>query len=209
MSVAACAEPMPGKEYAKFDPALSNNLACKRLYLEGTDLERTELVTRFCGAPRFKDAIPERCKCYRFRDTPDYQKYKSLWQDLVEPGKGDSPIYGHYTCMYEGCTADPHAYTTAAMRDFVCPDFVYCKQTVGDVSVNRKKVDLDDLRGKDPEQVKVIMEQRCGRKSDTPDEPDEPDEPETPAPLDNRLMVGGAIVGGVLLLLAVVLLLRG
>src|SRR5690606_14891646 len=64
---------------AMFD-ALSSNTQCKRLALSPDEYTRTELVRRFCDPKRYpRDAIPERCKCYRFPETDDFARYSSIW----------------------------------------------------------------------------------------------------------------------------------
>lgn len=146
---------------AKFD-ALSKNSECKRLYDEGSAHERTALVQNFCN--RFKSGnIPERCKCYRFKDTPDFQKYRSLWQDLLDTertGEGDNPLVGSYTCFYEGCTADPDVYKTSRMEanGRSCPSVVYCKQQFGDISIETSGKSLGDIN--------LEIEQKCGMTED-------------------------------------------
>ena len=150
---------------AKFDP-LSKNSECKRLYNEGSAYERSALVQNFCN--RFKSGnIPERCRCYRFKDTPDFQKYRSLWQDLLDTektGEGDNPLVGSYTCFYEGCTADPDVYKTSRMEanGRSCPSVVYCKQQFGDISIETTGKSLGDIN--------LEIEQRCGMQEEVEDD---------------------------------------
>lgn len=159
MSVKSCAEPTDQRHptlgaIAKFDPE-SGDSQCQRLYENGTPYERNTMVHRFCSLFD-KGAIPERCKCYRFQDTADYQQYSSLWADLV--AKGDSgatgdPLIGSYACFYEPCQT-PGAYLTTQLQNPTCPDVVYCKQNVGGIDVTRGKDSLKDIA--------VRVQQCCG-----------------------------------------------
>jgi len=150
---------------ANFD-ALSDNTQCKKLAIEGSRYAKTELVRRFCNSFP-KDAIPERCKCYRFPDTPDYKRYSSIWQEMVDESRGASPFVSSYTCFYEKCGKNVDAYKTPQMEEVVCPTTVFCKQQVG--SINVKGDTLADIQQK--------LVQKCGiqqnnRKDEGPKEND-------------------------------------
>lgn len=206
MSVQACALPDRTVEglgpIAKFD-ALSKNSACKQLYLDGTPYERTELVQKFCG--RFKGGdIPERCRCYRFKDTDDFQKYRSLWEDMLDTertGEGDSPLVGSYTCFYEGCK-DPNVYKTARMEadGQSCPPVVYCKQNVGDINVQNEGIPTS---GKSLSDINIEIGQQCGLKEDRPDPNDKPNGKHNRA---GGIPVAWLVAGGVAVLLLVIVL---
>lgn len=152
---------------AKFDP-LSTVQACKKLYDEGTPYQRNELVRSFCN--RFeKGNIPDRCKCYRFKDMPEFEKYSSLWANLLDNSKngiaGD-PVVGSFACFYEGCTADPDVYRTTEIVEASqhCPSTVFCKQVVGDLNVDGQI----ETKGKTLGQISIDIEQECGTSGSQP-----------------------------------------
>jgi len=169
---------------AMFD-ALSSNTQCKRLALSPDEYTRTELIRRFCAAyPR--DAIPERCKCYRFPETDDFARYSSIWRQLVTVTENEDgsqsrasakPFMSSYVCFYDKCIEDPNAYRTPRMEADAraCPTTVFCKQEIGGINV----------AGDTVAQVQAKLEQKCGASTsdspaDDPEGPQNPDEPETP-----------------------------
>jgi hypothetical protein len=180
---------------AMFD-ALSSNTQCKRLALSPDEYTRTELVRRFCAAyPR--DAIPERCKCYRFPETDDFARYSSIWKQLVTATENEDgsqsrvsakPFMSSYVCFYDKCIEDPNAYRTPRMEADAraCPTTVFCKQEVGGINV----------AGDSVAQVQAKLEQKCG--ASTTDNPETPEDPEEPK--DYTAVIIGAVVGGIVLL---------
>jgi hypothetical protein len=198
-----CAKPwdrqIPGVgTVARFD-AQSGNAFCKRLAVEGSDYVKTELVRRFCNSFP-KDKIPERCKCYRFKDTPDFAKYRSIWEELVsatgsegEGSRQSQPFIKSYTCFYEKCATDAEAYQTPQMLATKCPDTVFCKQQIGSINV----------KGDSLAEVEAKLIQKCGAGKRPEPEP-EPEKPESGDGLSQEAII--ALVGvGILVLLVVVM----
>lgn len=172
MSIRGCStlyRSVPGiGPIAKFDP-LSDVESCKALYNNGTRNERDQLVQRFCN--RFeKGNIPSRCRCYRFKDMPEFEKYSSLWANLLDNsrnGIAGDPVVGSFACFYEGCTTDPDVYKTFQIEEASkhCPSTVFCKQVVGDINVDGEI----DTAGKTLGQIAIDIEQECGKASPQPD----------------------------------------
>lgn len=180
---------------AKFDK-LSDIEACKELYDSGTAYERNELVRRFCDSFD-KDNIPKRCECYRFKDTPEYAKYTSLWNELIDKNKGDiagDPLGGNYACFLPACSLgnEQDVYKTTDIRDMEhhCPDLVYCKQEVGGATVDVKNGGIASIT------ERII--QKCGH--GVTDEPEDEDKPK-------GMSVGDKIQWATLALAAIIVVL--
>ena len=200
-------KPVPGVgTVANFD-AQANNPVCKRLAIEGSDYVKTELVRRFCNSFP-KDKIPERCKCYRFKDTPDFAKYRSIWQELVtatgseEDGqerRQTQPFIKSYTCFYEKCATDAEAYQTPEMLATQCPSTVFCKQEIGSINV----------KGDSLAEVEAKLIQKCGA-GKRPDPDPQPEKPGDEGGLSTEAMIGIALgVIFVLILLVAGVVARG
>ena len=204
--ISSCAKkfhkPVPGVGIvANFD-AQSDNPVCKKLAVTGSDYVKTELVRRFCNSfPA--DQIPERCKCYRFKDTPDFAKYRSIWQELVtatgdekdgQERRQTKPFIKSYTCFYEKCATDPEAYQTPEMLATVCPSTVFCKQQIGGINV----------KGDSLAEVEAKLIQKCGAgKTPDPDKPD-PEKPKDGEGLSTETIIA-IVVGAILVLLVMVM----
>lgn len=214
--IRACAapaeKPVPGVGVvAKFDyQATPADAVCQELYDQG-GVVRDRLVRAFCDRPEFTgDAIPQRCKCYRFPDTADFTKYSSIWSQVVESAEdasGDKqtkPFMSSYVCFYGECGNDTNAYLTERMVSDLqsCPTTVFCKQVVGGINVE----------GDSPAQVEAKLVQQCGADASKPDpgdpkDPKDPKDPndtkDPPKGLSTGMIVG--IAGGVILLVLIVL----
>lgn len=218
--IKSCAEPaereVPGVgKVAKFDhQARPKAPQCEELYSQG-GVVMDRLVRAFCDRSEFTgDNIPQRCKCYRFPDTADFEKYSSIWSQVVESAedaagnKQTKPFVSSYVCFYGECGNRTHAYLTEDMKadKRSCPTTVFCKQVVGGINVD----------GKSPAQIETILKQQCGAKvtkdpNDNkdpadPKDPKDPKDPETPQGLSTGLLIALVVGGAVILLLLVALL---
>jgi hypothetical protein len=190
--------------------ALSSNTQCKRLALSPDEYTRTELVRRFCDPRRYpRDAIPERCKCYRFPETDDFARYSSIWRQLVTATENEDgsqsrtsakPFMSSYVCFYDKCIEDPNAYRTPRMEADAraCPTTVFCKQEVGGINV----------AGDTVAQVQAKLEQKCGASTtnnpEGPQNPEEPETPKKPQSVSTAVIVAAVIAAVVLIALVAV-----
>jgi hypothetical protein len=173
-----------------FFDAKSPDHQCKELYKRRS--KQDDLVQTFCN--RYpKDKLPERCKCYRFKDTPDWNTYTQVWDDLVSDDKGGfdgDPLLGSYACYSKACQ-DPDSYKTREITRPRCPNVVYCKQGVGSVNMD----------GKSLGQVTVELKQECGKGGGDPKDPNDPND-QTAKGIPIAVYVGVGIAAVVLALLA-------
>lgn len=213
--IKSCAEPaereVPGVgKVAKFDHQASPGAPqCEELYSQG-GVVMDRLVRAFCDRPEFTgDNIPQRCKCYRFPDTADFEKYSSIWSQVVESAedaagnKQTKPFVSSYVCFYGECGNRTNAYLTEDMKadKRSCPTTVFCKQVVGG-GEGGIKVDGNLITN---------LVQKCGADASKvdpadPKDPKDPKDPETPQGLSTGLLIALVVGGGVILLLLVALL---
>jgi len=210
--IASCAkvhpQDVPGVgKVARFDnQAVPPFEDCKALYNKGGAVA-DEMVRQFCNLPEFKgDNIPQRCKCYRFPDTADFDKYSSIWSQVVESAedaKGDkvkAPFMSSYVCFYGECGNREESYLLESMKADrrSCPDTVFCKQVVGGGG-GGIKVDGNLINN---------LVQKCGADASKPDpkDPKDPDDTKDPEDKPKGLTTGMimAIVGVIALLVMVV-----
>lgn len=196
---------------ARFD-SLSNNSACRKLYNNGTPDERDQLVQRFCN--RFPNddfpEIPSRCACYRFKDTPEFDKYNSLWNSLLDKdanGVAGDPLVGSYACFAKSCTGDDDVYKTTRLENTKCPDVVYCRQDIGSIDVDRKPI---ETKGKSLQDISIAIEQQCGKLN--PNNKPDPTEPKEPNNANKKWWQSTGlivlVIGVVLLILLALLFFR-
>lgn len=204
--------PVPGVGVvARFDnDAAPLNPTCNELYNKGGAVA-DRMVRAFCNRPEFTgDNIPQRCKCLRFPDTDDFDKYSSIWSQVVESAEdseGDkvkAPFMSSYVCFYGECGNRANAYLTEDMKADrrSCPTTVFCKQVVGG-GEGGIKVDGDLITN---------LVQKCGADASKPDpadpkDPKDPKDPEDkPKGLSTGMIVALILGGGIILLLLVALL---